>query len=64
MVFLPVFLFAAYANLILAVRGLLAQGRAAVVAQAHFIVCMVGALGLLLGFELVPDPRKGIAGDA
>lgn len=64
MVFIPVFLFAAYANLILAVRGLLAQGRAAVVAQAHFIVCMVGALGLLLGFELVPDPRKGIAGDA
>jgi hypothetical protein len=64
MVFLPVFLFAAYANLILAVRGLVAKGRAALIAQAHFAVCMVGSLGVLLGFELVPDPRKGIAGDA
>ncbi|VVD30913.1 hypothetical protein [Paraburkholderia dioscoreae] len=64
MVFLPVFLFAAYANLILAVRGLVAKGRAALIAQAHFLVCLVGALGVLLGFELIPDPRKGIAGDA
>lgn len=64
MVFLPVFLFAAYANLILAVRGLVAKGRAALIAQAHFLCCLTGALGLLLGFELVLDPRKGIAGDA
>jgi hypothetical protein len=64
MVFLAVFLFAAYANLILAIRGLVAKGRAALIAQAHFLCCLTGALGLLLGFELVPDPRKGIAGDA
>jgi hypothetical protein len=64
MVFLAVFLFAAYANLILAIRGLVAKGCAALIAQAHFLCCLTGALGLLLGFELVPDPRKGIAGDA
>lgn len=64
MVFLPVFLFAAYANLVPAVRGLLATGRAAILAQLHFMVCMIGALALLLGMELVPDPRKGIAADA
>ncbi|AQH06133.1 hypothetical protein A9R05_44890 (plasmid) [Burkholderia sp. KK1] len=64
MVFFPAFLFAAYANLIIAIRGLVLKGRDGVVAQLHFVCCLVGVLGLLLGFEMVPDPTKGIAGDA
>ena len=64
MVFLPAFLIAAYANLIPAVRGLALRGRPGLIAQVHFICCLTGALGLLLGFELVPVPRKGISGDA
>jgi hypothetical protein len=64
MVFLPIFLFAAYAHLILSIRGLVSKGRDALIAHTHFVVCLVGALALLLGFELVPDPRKGIAGNA
>lgn len=64
MVFFPIFLFAAYAHLILSIRGLISRGRDALIAHTHFVACLIGALGLLLGFELVPDPRKGIAGDA
>lgn len=64
MVFFPAFLFAAYANLVIAIRGLVLKGRDGVVAQLHFVCCLVGVLGLLLGFEMVPDPTKGIAGDA
>ena len=64
MIFFPAFLFAAYVNLIIAIRGLVLKGRDGVVAQLHFISCLTGVLGLLLGFEMVPDPRNGIAGDA
>jgi hypothetical protein len=64
MVFLPIFLFAAYANLILAIRGLVLKGRDGFLAQVHFLCCLVGAFGILFGFELVPDPRKGIVGNA
>jgi hypothetical protein len=63
MVFLPAFLIAAYANLIPAVRGLSLRGHPGLIAQAHFICCLTGALGLLLGFELVPGPNKGISDD-
>ncbi|WP_278501938.1 hypothetical protein [Paraburkholderia fungorum] len=34
------------------------------IAQAHFICCLIGYFGLLLGFELIPGPHKGISGDA
>lgn len=64
MVFLPIFLFAAYTNFILAIRGLVLKGRDGMIAQGHFLCCLAGVVGVLFGFEIVPDASTGIAGDA
>jgi hypothetical protein len=63
-VFLANLCFLIYANLFASVRGMPKGGVASLLAIGHFLSCTIAGVAFLLGMELLPDPRRGIAGDA